>query len=202
MRTSRPPLIAAWILNRFGPMPETETIAGDLSEQYLQGRSRLWYWREVTVAMLTGTWSEVKQHGLLLFVAVAVAWIISFVWHRLLTPFQYSLLVRYVFHGQARPQQISVLNVLLDGPMAMVMSWTAARVARRCRITAVVSIAATGLLVSTWSVWGYAHIVWPESFHYHFRVWDLWDVPAITLLVLLSGGLLTGAPKRSIYVKQ
>ena len=200
MRTSRPPLIAAWILNRFGPMPETETIAGDLSEQYLQGRSRLWYWREVTVAMLTGTWSEVKQHGLLLFVAVAIAWIISFIWHRLLTPFQYSLLVRYVFHGQARPQQISVLNVLLDGPMAMVMSWTAARLAQRCRITAVVSIAATGLLVSAWSVLN-AQIVWPESFHYHFRVWDLWDVPLITLLVLLSGGLLTGAPKRSIYVK-
>jgi len=201
MRTSRPPLIAAWILNRFGPMPETETIAGDLSEQYLQGRSRLWYWREVTVAMLTGTWSEVKQHGLLLFVAVAIAWIISFIWHRLLTPFQYSLLVRYVFHGQARPQQISVLNVLLDGPMAMVMSWTAARLAQRCRITAVVSIAATGLLVSAWSVWLNAQIVWPQSFHYHFRVWDIWDVPLITLLVLLSGGLLTGAPKRSIYVK-
>ena len=57
MRTSRPHGIAAWILDRFGPMPETEAIAGDLIEQYQQGRSRWWYWREVVVALaVTFVW--------------------------------------------------------------------------------------------------------------------------------------------------
>lgn len=198
MRTSSPPVIASWILHRFGPMPQTETIAGDLAEQYQLGRSRFWYWREVTTAIIRGTWSEVQQHGLLLLAAVASAWILSVIWHWFVTPAQYLLLQRYVFHGQARPQQIPLLGLLLDGPVAMAMSWTAARVARRCRITAVLSVAATGLAVSGWSAWQNAQVVWPESFHYHFHIWDFWAVPLITLLVLLTGGLLTGSPKRSI----
>jgi hypothetical protein len=198
MRTSTPPLIAAWILHRFGPMPETETIAGDLSEQYQLGRSRLWYWREVIVAILRGTWSEVQQHSLLLLLALLMAWTLNFIWHWFVTPFQYSLLVRYVLHGQARLQQIEWVGFLLDGPLAMAMGWLAARVAWRCRIPAVICIAGTGLLVGAWTIWKSAQIVWPESLGYHFSIWtSVWPIPLMTILVLLGGGLLTASPKRS-----
>lgn len=66
------------ILHRLGSAPEAEAIAGDLLEQYQQGRSRLWYWREVIVAILTGTWSEVQQHSLLVLASIAMAWILKF----------------------------------------------------------------------------------------------------------------------------
>jgi hypothetical protein len=36
-------------MRRLGP--PTEALVGDLLEEYRQGRSRLWYWREVLVAV-------------------------------------------------------------------------------------------------------------------------------------------------------
>lgn len=81
MKPSRPPVLAAWLLQRFGPLPETEAIAGDLLEHYQRGRSRLWYWREVLVAIFTGTWFEVRQHSLRLIAAITMAWVVSVVWH-------------------------------------------------------------------------------------------------------------------------
>jgi hypothetical protein len=197
MRASRPPFIASWILDRFGPRPETEAIAGDLFEQYQQGRSRLWYWREAIVAILTGTWSEVKQHSLLLLGAIAMAWILGFVWEWVVTPWEYSLIVRYVLGRHARPEEIPLVGFLIEAPLALAMGWTVARFARRCRIPAVFGIAFSGLLSGAWSTWKNAQSA--ESFGYHFSVWTFsWPIPLMTVLVLLGGGLLTGLPKRSI----
>ncbi len=91
MRTSRPPVIAAWILHRFGATPETEAIAGDLIEQYQQGRSRWWYWREVIVAIFRGTWFEIRQHSPLLLIAIAMGWVLDLAWHSVITPFEHSV---------------------------------------------------------------------------------------------------------------
>jgi hypothetical protein len=41
------PAAATWFLKRFGPKPESETVIGDLYEQYQFGRSRSWYWQQV-----------------------------------------------------------------------------------------------------------------------------------------------------------
>jgi hypothetical protein len=41
------PPAATWFLKRFGPKPESETVMGDLYEQYQYGRSRSWYWQQV-----------------------------------------------------------------------------------------------------------------------------------------------------------
>jgi hypothetical protein len=195
MRTSHPPSIAAWILHRLGPAPETEAIAGDLIEQYQQGRSRLWYWREVIVAILTGTWSEVQQHSLLLLVAIAMAWILALIYHQFVTPV-YLLTVPYVLGHVPRLQELELLGVLLDGPLAVAMGWTVARCARRCPIPAVFGLAGSLLLVGAWAMWKNAQIVAPD---YHFSVWrGLCLTALLTALTLLGSGLLTGLPKRSI----
>ena len=202
MRTSHPPFLASWILHRFGPTPETEAIAGDLLEQYQQGRSRFWYCREVIVAILTGVWSDVQHHVLLVLVAIAMGWILSFVWEWVVTPWEYSLIVRYVLGRHARPEEIPFVGFLTEGPMAIAMGWTAARFGRRCRIPAIFGLAFTGLLVNAWVIWKNFQVAWPESLGYHFSVWanwaNLWPIPLTTILVLLGGGLLTGSPKRSI----
>jgi hypothetical protein len=197
MRTSRPPFIASWILHRFGARPDNDAIAGDLLEQYQHGRSRLWYWREIIVAILTGAWSEARQHRLSLLVAIAMAWILDFVWQKVMTPLEYSVIVRYVIGGQARLDQIAWVGFLIEAPLAVAMGWTTARFAQRCRIPAVFGLAVCGLLVSTWTIWKNAPIVLPGSLGYHFSVWAaLWPIPLMTVLVLFGGGLLTGSPKR------
>ena len=199
MKPSRPPVIAAWLLQRFGPLPETEAIAGDLLEHYQHGRSRLWYWREVLVAIFTGTCFEVRQHSLRLIAAITMAWVVSVVWHWFLTPIEYSLIVRYILGGaQARLDQMSWVGLLLEAPVALAMGWTVARFTPRHRIPAVLGVAGTGLLVSAWSVWMNAQAS-PEALGSHMSVWaSVGPVLLLTLLVLFGGGLLTGVPKRSM----
>jgi len=199
MSTSRPPIIAAWLLQRFGPLPDTEAIAGDLLEHYRHGRSRLWYWREVLVAILAGTWFEVRQHSLRLIAAITMAWIVSVVWHLFLTPVEYSLIVRYVLGGaQARLDQMEWVGLLLEAPVALTMGWAVARFAPRHRIPAVSGVAGSGLLVSAWTVRMNAQSS-REALGSHISVWAaVWPVLLLTILVLLGGGLLTGVPKRSM----
>jgi hypothetical protein len=47
-----PPKVATWLLQRLGVGWHSESLAGDLIEQYAEGRSRLWYWRQVAVAIV------------------------------------------------------------------------------------------------------------------------------------------------------
>jgi len=41
-----------YLLNRFGPPYQHESLAGDLIEQFQKGRSLAWLWREVLYAVL------------------------------------------------------------------------------------------------------------------------------------------------------
>ena len=47
-----PPQFALWLLARLGSPYHAESLAGDLIEQYQQGRSRAWCWRQVLAAIL------------------------------------------------------------------------------------------------------------------------------------------------------
>lgn len=49
-----PPALATWLLERFGPHYHAESMAGDLVEQYQQGRGRLWFCRQVATAIWVG----------------------------------------------------------------------------------------------------------------------------------------------------
>jgi hypothetical protein len=55
VKNSKPPAVATWLLNHFGPDPSgpgnDEAFVGDLMEHFQEGRSRLWYWRQVAVAI-------------------------------------------------------------------------------------------------------------------------------------------------------
>lgn len=51
MNSAKPPRLAAWILQEFGPELNQEALAGDLNEAFQQGRSKGWYWRQVVAAV-------------------------------------------------------------------------------------------------------------------------------------------------------
>jgi hypothetical protein len=72
MRSSIPPVPATWLVEHLVPKPRNEALAGDLLEQFAQGRSVTWYWRQVLVAILTGF---LKEWRILAWaVVVTVCW--------------------------------------------------------------------------------------------------------------------------------
>ena len=47
-----PPKFALWLLKRWGSPYHSESLAGDLIEQYQEGRSRGWCWGQVTAGIV------------------------------------------------------------------------------------------------------------------------------------------------------
>jgi len=47
-----PPKAALWVLEKWGSPYHGESLAGDLIEQYQEGRSRAWCWKQVLAAIL------------------------------------------------------------------------------------------------------------------------------------------------------
>jgi hypothetical protein len=47
-----PPKVALWLLKHGGSRYHSEALAGDLIEQYQEGRSRAWCWKQVAAAIL------------------------------------------------------------------------------------------------------------------------------------------------------
>lgn len=62
MNAKNPPKLATWVLTHLDLGTHGDSLAGDLLEQYAQGRSRLWYWRQVGVAVWIHTWRR-RPHG-------------------------------------------------------------------------------------------------------------------------------------------
>ena len=52
MTARRPPRMARWLVEHFASSYQREALVGDLFEEYQRGRSRLWYWRQVGLAVL------------------------------------------------------------------------------------------------------------------------------------------------------
>src|ERR1700722_5624704 len=55
-----PPRLALWLLKSWGSPYHRESLAGDLIEQYQEGRSRTWCWRQVAVAILAARARSVR----------------------------------------------------------------------------------------------------------------------------------------------
>lgn len=51
MTTRAPPRLATWLLEGLGSSVRADELVGDLTEQFAEGRSRLWYWRQATGAI-------------------------------------------------------------------------------------------------------------------------------------------------------
>ena len=71
-----PPRLATWWLTRL--VPHSDTLRGDLCEEWTAGRSRFWYWRQVVTAIALNSMRDVRVHALLTGRALALG--SSFVW--------------------------------------------------------------------------------------------------------------------------
>jgi len=75
MNSAKPPGLAAWILQFFGPELNQEALTGDLNEALQQGRSKAWYWRQVLAAI---RWRRLIRP--LLVSALLGWWLTSSIW--------------------------------------------------------------------------------------------------------------------------
>jgi len=67
-----PPRLAMLLLDRLAP-PDEE-LAGDLVEEYQSGRSRVWFWRQVLIAIAVGAARSARIHSRRPVGAVLVGW--------------------------------------------------------------------------------------------------------------------------------
>src|SRR5262249_6971610 len=75
MRSNRPPIIATFILERFGCDPMNDAIIGDLAEEYAR-RSDWWYWRQVLTVIAIGYVREVRARKLQVLKDVLSGWFV------------------------------------------------------------------------------------------------------------------------------
>lgn len=62
MNSAQPPRLATWLLLRLTPQGETESLIGDLMEEYQSRQSSAWYWYQVLIAILSTTGSDLTDH--------------------------------------------------------------------------------------------------------------------------------------------
>ena len=78
MRSSHPPVVATWLLERLRSDQENESLIGDLMEDYGRGRSNAWYWRQVLAAIVVSSCDEVLAHVVIAIKAMVTGWAAQF----------------------------------------------------------------------------------------------------------------------------
>jgi hypothetical protein len=78
MRSDQPPKLAHWLLKHFGLSPNNAAVIGDLDERYRHGRSRIWYWRQALVAIITGVLATIRGNKAIALRALLTGWAIAF----------------------------------------------------------------------------------------------------------------------------
>lgn len=83
MTSRQPPRLATWLLQRLGHGRRVESLIGDLSEEYMAGKSARWYWRQTLVAIANGFAGAARKHAPSLALALAAGWVVIFAWREL-----------------------------------------------------------------------------------------------------------------------
>jgi hypothetical protein len=73
MRSSH--ALAIWLFERLGL---DVALLGDLLEECSGGRSAIWYWRQVLIAVWIGIWAAIRDHKVLALRAVAIGFATEF----------------------------------------------------------------------------------------------------------------------------
>jgi MFS family permease len=74
MKSTDPPAIATALLERLVPTRTSVGLIGDLIEQRRNGRSRIWYWQQTIIALLTSAYRAVREHKVQTVSAIVIGY--------------------------------------------------------------------------------------------------------------------------------
>lgn len=78
---SRPaPRAATWLLEQLGSGSRFEPLIGDLVEQFGEGRSRLWYWRQAIGALASHVLGALRTHVPTFIAAIGAGCVLNSLW--------------------------------------------------------------------------------------------------------------------------
>lgn len=133
MKSSRPPVLATKLLERLVSGPFAEALRGDLIEQYRQGRSPSWFWRQVLIGVFASVLRDIGSHKLLAAGSAAAGIAIY-----LLSSFPVNWLVRFLASlGWLRIESRLRIADLLGDLACMIIGWAVFRLSTRRRFTKV-----------------------------------------------------------------
>jgi len=199
----KPPVLATWLLERFGVKRQNEALMGDLAEEYQAGRSWAWYWWQTLVAIFVTVIRDVREHKLLALRAVAMSWIL---WRA------FPLIVSYVegvylyprsLHWAGETRVAYLAGLLFWRSIQWVLiGWLVGRAHRAQAASMVIVVAAFKLLLYTSNATYYIvsgtspwtiHVPLP-SWYYLAAYW-----PNILVhCVFMIGGALLVRPKAQL----
>jgi len=93
MKSSQPPAGATWLLERFSFGHRNDALIGDLVEEYGNGRSGAWYWRQALTAIAVAFCQEIRAHKLLAVRAVATGWAVWYMYGVFVSPWLSRILI-------------------------------------------------------------------------------------------------------------
>lgn len=173
------PGIATWLLEHFGCSRNNRVIVGDLIERYRQGKSRLWYWRQVLTTIVISFFTTLRQHKLLALRAVVVGNLWK--WTSVVamsTLFRWSIGQRYAFEVPNR----LIMALVLTAALTVANGWVVARMHRPYQRSVVLLFLLTeGLGVLMMAAGSRIRLSWIAVFAGFLNV-ALWNTGAMNTL--------------------
>jgi hypothetical protein len=153
MKHGDAPVVATWLLDRLTSGPARDALAGDLIEQYRQGRSRAWYWWQVLVAIVVATIREVRLHWIIAIRALVIGWgvligLAAFIAPHVVAPAFRFLNNRGLMMSQWRVHYYWDLMWAIDCAEGLIAGWIVGRAHRRHQAPTVLVCAASVLLAA------------------------------------------------------
>lgn len=207
MKSSRAPALATWLLAQFGCSPKNESLMGDIIEEYARGRSRVWYWRQVLVALAAGLVQEVREHWRIAARALATGWSFVVLWW-LLAVLYYQVLgrllpaswwaIRWIYvRGWVLPRGVDMLIVPVACLAGFGIGWIIGRLYRphhRAMVLLFVSslflaLVPTFFFVLETMVHGWAPVAWRYNNPFILLFYTAANI--VAMICILLGGCVS-----------
>ncbi len=195
MRTSNPPIVATWLLERLYTGDESESLIGDLAECYGHRRSAAWYWRQVLAAIALSFCREARGHILLAIRAVVTGWAAFFMFRFI----SFGMLARFHLHFLGSATGVPLTWLIFWSPIWIASGWFLASHHRPHSAFMLLAFSASVLL------WGLQRLPWDLQLLFdamsnpRYVAQSAVDLMELTLppICIVLGGLLAGLSKTS-----
>jgi hypothetical protein len=196
MRT--PPRLATALLCRLAE--PTETVLGDLVEQFQSGKSTLWYWRQVASVIMQKVLGDIRESPALVVGVMASGLILAVIAPTAITAiiriirFDRWLFVRgfgwFYLNGYGLPRSMATHPWWIATALYVLLGWCVGRISQR-RQAAAVSMFASSVFISDLALLSYHLTTHPVDFDNGYYVAQMVVFAVVMLpLAALFGGVL------------